>query len=243
MRLALISALGATLFLWPFAGAGVPPFAPALTLALAGLGALVLLEAGTRRLDTRALALLATIAAVDAGLRLAVVTGVGGFSPVFFLILCGGYVFGASFGFLCGSLALIVSALATGGVGPWLPYQLFAAGWVGVAAGMLPRPGGMVRVRHLLPLALVAAAAGFGFGLVMDTWDWTAFYRGAPDFGWTPGLAPLSAAARFMRFYVATSLAYDSLRAAGNVLLILLLGPPVINALVRVRARMSFEIV
>lgn len=243
MRLAALSAVGAALFLWPFAGGTGPAFAPALALALAGVAALVLLESGARRLDSRRLALLAALAAIDAGLRLAVVTGIGGFSPVFFLILCAGFVFGPSYGFLTGALALLVSALATGGVGPWLPYQVFAAGWVGVAAGLLPRPRGGVRARDLVALGAVGVLAGLAFGAIMDLWDWTAFYRGAPDFGWVPGLDPATALVRFARFYLVTSLAYDSLRAAGNALMILLLGAPVVAALVRLRARLTFEVV
>ena len=36
--------------------------------------------------------------------------------------------------FLLGVLTLLVSAILTGGVGPWLPYQMFTAGWVGLSA-------------------------------------------------------------------------------------------------------------
>ena len=139
-------------------------------------------------------------------------------------------------GFLTGALALLASAIATGGIGPWLPYQVFAAGWVGVAAGC-------VRGRGLWALALTGAACGIAFGVLMDVWDWSTFYRGAPDFGWSPGLSPGAALARFGRFYLVTSLAYDSLRSAGNVVMVLLFGPAVVAALVRVRSRLGFEVV
>ena len=75
----------------------------------------------------------------------------------------------------------------------------------------------------------------------MDVWDWTTFYRGAGGFGWVPGLSTLDALRRFGDFYLATSLAYDSFRSIGNVLMILLLGPPVIAALKRLRLRLKFE--
>jgi len=44
-------------------------------------------------------------------------------------------------------------------------------------------------------------------------------------------------------FYLVTSLAYDSFRAVGNGALVLLLGPPVLTALRRLRARLTLEII
>lgn len=237
MSLAIASAVGLLLFIWPFLGLRLPPEAPAIAVAAGTLLALGLVEMGARRLDSRRLALLAALAAIDAALRLALVTGIGGFSPVFFLILCAGFAFGPSFGFLTGGTALLVSALATGGVGPWLPYQVFAAGWVGAAAGVAARAG-----RGTWLLAAVGAATGFAFGALMDVWDWT-YFRGSPDLGWVPGLAPLETLARFGRFYLVSSLAYDSFRAAGNAILVLLLGPAVLAALARLRSRLTLEFV
>lgn len=237
MRLGLASLVGLFLFAWPFLGIGLPPDTPAIALAVGTVAALLTIEAISRRLDSRLIALLAVLAAVDAALRMALVTGIGGFSPVFFLILCAGYVFGPTYGFLCGGTALIVSALATGGVGPWLPYQVFAAGWVGALAGLAG-----LRLHGLWPLAVVGFLTGFGFGALMDVWDWT-YFRGAGGLGWLPGLAPAVAAGRFASFYLVTSLAYDAFRAVGNVLLVLLLGPPVIAALARLKARLTVEIV
>jgi len=234
MRLALLSALGIALFLWPFFGGTPPTYIPALAVAVATVAALALLEFGARRLDSRGLALIAALAALDAGLRLALVTGIGGFSPVFFLILCAGFVFGPTFGFLTGALALLVSALATGGIGPWLPYQVFAAGWVGAAAGLATG-------RRLWVLAVIGALTGLAFGALMDVSDWTTFYRGAAGFGWVPGLSTLEALQRFGHFYLVTSLAYDSFRSVGNVLMIVLMGAPVVAGLKRLRLRLKFE--
>jgi energy-coupling factor transport system substrate-specific component len=235
---------GAGLFLWPLLGLGPPGTGVALAVAVGAVGAMIALEAGSRRLDSRRLALLATLAAIDAGLRLVLVTGIEGFSPIFFLILCAGYAFGPSFGFMVGGMSLLVSALATGGVGPWLPFQVFAAGWVGAAAGLLSGLSGSVPGRtQLAILALFAGLCGFAFGIAMDTWDWTTYYRGAPDFGWVPGLDPGAMLSRFGRFYLATSLVYDSFRAVGNAVLVLFLGRPVIAALVRFRARFTTVLV
>lgn len=242
-RLVAVSAVGVLLFVWPFAGVSAPAFAPAMAVALAAVVALGLLEVGARRLDSRGIALLAAIAAVDAALRMALVTGIGGFSPIFFLVLCAGFAMGAEFGFLAGAAALLVSALLTGGIGPWLPYQVFATGWVGALAGLAgARFRGPVTYVQVAVLAAVGLATGYLFGALMDVWDWTAFYAG-PSLGWSPGMAGGEALARFGRFYLVTSLAYDSFRAVGNALAVLLLAAPVIAALRRLRARMTFVVV
>src|SRR5207302_10898169 len=135
-ELGSISLLGIAMFLWPFLTSGAPPESVVLAIALGLVAVLAVVEAGTRRLDARRFALLATIAAIDAALRLVLVIGVEGFSPFFFLVLVAGYVYGPSYGFLCGATSLLASAVATGGIGPWLPYQAIACGWVGMAAGL-----------------------------------------------------------------------------------------------------------
>jgi energy-coupling factor transport system substrate-specific component len=240
-----VSLVGVLLFLWPFLGSGLPPSTPAWTLTLACVAGLFLVEAGTRQLDSRAVALLAAIAAIDTALRLAVIEGIGGFSPIFFLVLCSGYVFGSSFGFLAGALSMLVSALAGGGVGPWVPYQVFAVGWVGVAAGLAGqwRTPGTPRWRDVLVLAGVGAAMGYAVGALLDITDWVPVYRGNPTLGWEPGMDPATSLLHFARFYLLTSLAYDTFRAVGNVLMVLAFGMPVLGALSRLRARLTFEVV
>jgi energy-coupling factor transport system substrate-specific component len=239
-----VSLGGLVLFCWPFLGSGLPANTPAWTLMVAGLAGLLLVEAGTRQLDSRAVALLAAIAAVDAALRLTVIVGVGGFNPVFFLVLCAGYVFGTSFGFLAGAFSILVSALLSGGVGPWVPYQVFGLGWVGVAAGLAgtwrrPTPG----LRDLLVLAAVGAVMGWLYGALLDVTDWVPIYRGNPTLGWLPGMSAATALVHFARFYLLTSLAYDTFRAAGNVVMVMALGAPVLAALARLRGRLTFEVV
>jgi energy-coupling factor transport system substrate-specific component len=243
MKLAAISAAGLALFSWPFAMSNVPPQSLAVGIALGMVAVLVFTEVATRQLDARRLALLAAIAAIDSALRLLLVIGVAGFSPIFFLILVAGYVYGPSFGFLCGATSLLASAVATGGIGPWLPYELFGCGWVGMLAGIAGlRRNAVPQWHDVAVLALVGIITGFAYGALLDVWDWTTFYRSTPSFGWLPSL-PLSAAwQRFTHFYLATSLVYDTFRAAGNALLVAVLGIPVIAAFSRLRSRFSAEV-
>jgi energy-coupling factor transport system substrate-specific component len=239
-----VSLAGLVLFAWPFAGSGLPADTPAWALMLACVAALLLVEAGTRQLDSRAIALLAAIAAIDTALRLALIVGIGGFNPIFFLVLCAGYIFGPSFGFLAGALSILVSAIVGGGVGPWVPYQVFGAGWVGVVAGLAGHwrsttPG----IRDVITLAAVGAVMGYVFGALLDVTVWVPAYRGNPALGWDPGMPTATALLHFARFYLLTSFAYDTFRAAGNVVMVLALGVPVMAALSRLRARLTFEVV
>jgi len=242
----VVSLGGIVLFAWPFLGSGLPASTPAWTLTLACVIGLFLVEAGMRQLDSRAVALLAAIAAIDTALRLAVIEGIGGFSPIYFLVLCAGYVFGASFGFLAGALSILVSALAGGGMGPWVPYQVFAVGWVGVAAGLAGQWSRGSRVpdwRDVLLLAAVGGVMGWVVGALLDITDWIPVYRGNPTLGWQPGMDAAPSLIHFGRFYLLTSLAYDTFRAVGNVLMVLALGAPVMAALARLRVRLTFEVV
>src|SRR4029077_16654054 len=214
--------------------------ATSVALSLGIVAVLMFVEASTRRLDARRFALLAAIAAIDAALRLVLVTGLGGFSPIFFLILAAGYVYGPAYGFLAGSVSLLASAVATGGIGPWLPYEMLGCGLVGLIAGLAGfRRSGPVTWRDIAVLATVGAVTGFAYGALLDIWDWTAFSRGAPGFGWEPGLAPAAALARFGRFYVATSVVYDCFREAGDAHAALSLGAPVLAGLMRMRSRLN----
>ncbi|HEX7492473.1 MAG TPA: hypothetical protein VF337_12300 [Candidatus Limnocylindrales bacterium] len=250
--IALVSLAGVFIFIWPFLGLGITPQEPALMVTVAAVAALVLMEVGARRLDSGRLALLASLAALDAALRLAMVNGVAGFSPIFFLVMAAGYEFGPSYGFLVGAFSLLVSAVVTGGVGPWLPYETFAVGWVGMssgAAGSLVRRFRPAR-KAWLPsrldigvLVFVAVVTGFAYGALTDIYGWVTFYRGVENVGWIPGMAAGDSLAQFGRYYVLTSVAWDAFRAAGDSVAVLVFGAPVLMALGRLRARLGYEIV
>jgi energy-coupling factor transport system substrate-specific component len=189
---------------------------------------------------SRMVALLGVLVAIDATLRL--VPTVLGASPIFLLIMLVGAVFGASFGFQMGALTILVSAVITGGMGPWLPYQMLGAAWIGLTAGWLPR-GGPER-RRLAVLAAFAATWGLLFGALMNLWFWPFGAPGAGETGslyWTPGLSFSETVERYARFYLVTSLGFDLFRAAGNVALMLVLGGPVLRLLERYHRRFSWE--
>jgi energy-coupling factor transport system substrate-specific component len=210
--------------------------APWIFLALVPLlVAILLAELADGALDAKAVAILGVLVACGAALR-APTTGVTGFTGVFFLLLPGGRVFGRGFGFVQGALTLFASGLLTGGVGPWLPFQMLAAAWVGFFAGCLPRATGR---RELALLAGYGAVAGLAYGLVMDMWFWP-FGTSGTELHFVAGAPVAENLRRFWAFHVASALGFDIPRAIGNVALVLVAGPPVLAALHRAARRAAF---
>lgn len=243
---------GIIAFLYPFilAALGLDPGpsrgieVPLLFTLLATTSLLALLDAlTTQRLEradrARVIALLATLVTLDAAMRF--VPSLIGASPIFFLIILSGNIFGARFGFLMGALTLLVSAVLTGGIGPWLPFQMLSAGWVGLTAGWLPR-----RPHRLWRPLLCIHGVGWGFlfGALMNLWFWPFAAPGVTDAAglyWVPGLSLAETLRAYIRFYFATSLLFDGTRAFGNGLLVLLLAEPVAHALERWRDRLLWH--
>lgn len=240
------SLLGLAMFAWPLVASMLPratsQSAPWLLVALLPvLLVLTLAQLSGDGLDPRTLALLGVLAAINAALRL-LSAGTGGIELYFFLLVLAGYVFGPTFGFLLGTLSLFVSALLTAGVGPWLPFQMFAAGWIGLGAGLLGRAlNGRVRPRgiaEMTALAVYAAVAAYFFGALMNLWFWPFILGADTAVSYVPG-GPLGEnLRRFVVFTFTTStLTWDTVRAVTNVVAILLLGRPVLGTLRRARRR------
>lgn len=214
---------------------------PLLTIVLVTLClAILLVEFQGRQTNAKIVAALGVMVAGTAALRFIEVgiPGPGGFSPVFLPIIIGGYVFGPRFGFLLGTMGILVSALITGGVGPWLPYQALAAGWVGLGAGWLPHLD-----RPAWQLALLIGYGllwGFLYGLILNLTTWP-FLAGDPAQTWQQGEGVGAALRSYGVYYLATSAVWDAARAAGNVALLAALGVPLVRALGRFRDRLTFE--
>lgn len=237
----LANLIGLAGFLYPFLGLPADfVAAPVIFFALVSSAlALLLVDVATRELDARILAVLGVLAAVNAALRLAETTLLvmpGGFSPIFLLIILVGYTFGGRIGFLYGAVSLLASALATGGLGPWLPFQMMAAAWVGLGAGWLPHP--QRREWQVALLTGYGALWGLLFGALLNLYFWP-YFSGGPG-GWIAGLAPLEALRRYAIFYAVTSLGWDALRAAGNLALLLALAAPLLRVLERFQRRMGY---
>lgn len=216
--------------------------AQALTMVLLTLTiGILLLEVQGQATSAKMVAALGLLIAATSVLRFleVAIPGPGGFSPIFVPIIIAGYVFGARFGFLMGTLTMFVSALLTGGVGPWLPYQMFATGWVGLTAGLLPEVEN--QFWQLVMLASFAFVWGVLYGVLMNLFFWP-FMSGGISEGLQPGQSIGTTLANYGAFYFTTSFIWDLTRASGNMVLMLALGLPAVRALQRFRDRFQFQV-
>ncbi|MFG2406976.1 ECF transporter S component [Streptomyces brevispora] len=244
--LVLISAIGVVAFGWPLlAGADsglahsqdAPWLFAALLPLLVGVVVAMIADAG---LDAKAVAMLGVLAAVGAALR-PLGAGTAGLEPMFFLMVLSGRVLGPGFGFVLGSVTMFASALLTGGVGPWMPFQMLSMGWFTMGAGLLPGPDRLRGRAELLMLAAYGAVASFAYGTVMNLYGWTIVPGLGSGISFHPG-DPLSEnLVRFLAYCTATSVGWDLGRAVLTVVLSLTVGAALLKALRRATRRAAFE--
>lgn len=239
----LCSVTGLMAFAWPLLvdpGSGLAHKADAplvLALLLPLLLAVVLAEISEGGLDIKAIALLGVLSAVGAALR-PLGAGTAGLETVFFLLILGGRVFGAGFGFVLGATTLFASALVTGGVGPWLPFQMLGAAWVGWGAGLLPRATGRAEIGLL---AAYGAVAGLAYGMLLNLSFWPFATGLSGQLSFVPGASPAENLHRFVVFSLATSLGWDLGRALTNAVLVAITGRAVLGTLRRGARRAAFD--
>ena len=241
--LAATTLVGLAAFLWPFLaqpGSGLAHSSDApwlFVLLIALLAALVMAELSGGGLDAKTVAVLGVLAAAGGALRV-LSAGTAGLEPMFFLVVLSGRVLGRGMGFVLGALAVLVGAFLTGGIGPWVPFQMIAAGWVGFGAGCLPRAGG--RPERMI-LAVYGLAAGLLYGLVMNLWFWPVVTSGVPaGMAFVPGDQVTANISHYATFYLTTSLAWDLPRGVLTAVLVLVAGRPVLASLRRGTRRAAF---
>jgi energy-coupling factor transport system substrate-specific component len=245
-RTAIVAAaatvIGLACFLWPFlltpgrfAGSTLPPLMFGFTLVL--VLAVLFAEIADGGIDAKAIAMLGVLSAINAGLR-PLGAGTAGIETVFFMLVLAGRVFGPGFGFALGCTSLFASALITGGVGPWMPYQMFASAWIGLFAGLLPPCRGRWEIA-LLALYGVLAAYLYGFMLNLQFWPFSV--DPGSSIAYLPGAPFTEQWHRYLVFDATTSLGWDTGRALTDLVAIVLLGPGVLHTLRRAARRARFE--
>ena len=240
----LLTVVGIGAFLYPFwlpsealpneAHAGDAPLVAAVVGALAvGAVTLELRRGGMSGATVAILGVLSATAGLGKLLDLP-----GGGSGVFFLVILAGAAFGARFGLLLGLCSFVVGAILTGGIGPWLPFQMLGLGWIGAGAGLVGRAtAGRRPPVEVAALAAYGWLGGFLFGAVLNLWFWP-FAVGDGPLSWHPGLSLGETLEHYRSFYVATSLAWDAAGATVNALLIVLTGRPLLRVLRRFANRL-----
>lgn len=244
----LMVGLGAVAFTWPFlvpADAlprqGHTATGPLLAAALTGLVVLAVgLETRERGLSGASVALLGVLAAAAGLLRLLNLPGGG--NGIFFLVVLAGAALGPRFGLLLGMLAMAVSSVLIGGIGPWLPFQMLTLGWMGGSAGLL----GRLTRRLATPAEVGVLAAhgwlwGFVFGVVMNLWFWPFIVDGGA-LSYAPGAGVAANLARYWGFYLVTSFAWDAAAATSNAVLIAVTGAALLATLRRFADRLEPEV-
>ncbi|AWB93653.1 ECF transporter S component [Aeromicrobium chenweiae] len=242
------SVAGLMMFLWPLLLAPDqdttrvdPPFFFLLLLPLiVGVVVAELTEGG---MDSKALAMLGVLTAINAAMR-ALGAGTAGIELVFFLLILAGRVFGAGFGFVLGCTSLFASALITSGVGPWMPFQMLASAWIGMGAGMLPRRfTGKAEIAVLVVYGIVIS---YLYGLLMNMSSWP-FLLGVEVPGHEGGLSFVPGAPlwdnlhRFGIYTLLTSTAgWDTGRAITNSIALVALGPAILATLRRAARRARY---
>jgi len=238
--LAIASLFSIAGFIWPFfySEQDLPRTQLFFWIAILAATALVIFEVSSSGLDAKSVALLGVLAALISALR-PLGAGAVGIEPMWFVLILSARVFGASFGFLLGIISMFASALLTGGLGPWLGYQMFAAAWIGMAAGLLPkRVSGKSEIAMLLAFGALAAGV---FGILMDLQFWPWALGSNTQLSYLPGGTIAENLSRFITFHFASAMAWDIPRAIFTCVLIAFTGPSVLSALRRTYTRAAFS--
>ena len=243
--LALVSAAGLAMFAWPLFqhephGVAHGHDAPLVFIVLLPcLIAVVLAEMTAGRIDTKTLAMLGVLSAIGAVLR-PIGAGTAGIETMLFLLILAGRVYGPGFGFVLGATAMFTSALLTAGVGPWLPFQMLGAAWVGLGAGLLPLRALRGRGEIAL-LAVYGVVSAYAFGFLLNLWFWPFSAGSTSKLSFIAGASVLTNLHRFVLFCFATSaIGWDTGRAVTNVVAIVAVGPTVLITLRRSARRAAF---
>ena len=199
--------------------------------------ALIITLVSQEELGSKKIALLGTLTALIAALR---PLGIGaiGIEPMWFALILSARAMGPTFGFLLGSLSMLLSALLTGGVGPWLSYQVCAAALIGCAVALIPRKFRGRRETVALVVYGVFASALFGVAMNLQFWPWAL--GSGTELSYIPGAGLLENLSHFFTYHFLSSLAWDIPRAILTATLIALGAKPILGALRRLQIQSRF---
>lgn len=238
IAVALVSAVSLLGFLWPFFVSSDTSSPQWIFLAATPIALLLFfIKVSNGDLDAKSVALLALLSALIAALR-PLGTGAVGIEPMWFILILSARVFGPAFGFLLGALSMVLSAFITGGIGPWLAYQSFAAAWIGLGVAIIPRS--LRGRKEILALIIYGIFAAQFFGIAMDLQFWPWYLGVDSQLSYIPGGQFSENLQRFFTYHFLSALAWDIPRAIFTSILIAIAGKPVLGALRRAYTRARF---
>jgi energy-coupling factor transport system substrate-specific component len=238
IALFLTSAISALGFLWPFLineKQGHPQWIFLMATPFALL--LLLISSSNNQLDSKSIALLAVLTALIAALR-PMGTGAVGIEPMWFVLILSARVFGPSFGFLLGTLSMLLSAILTGGMGPWVAYQAFAAGWIGLGVAVIPRS--LRGKKEIFALVIYGILAAEFFGIAMDLQFWPWALGTDTQLSYLAGAPIAENLSRFFSYHFLSAMAWDIPRAIFTASLIAIAGKPILQTLRRAHTKAAF---
>lgn len=173
-------------------------------------------EAGKQKArDIVPIAVMAALAVVG---RLAF-AAIPSFKPMTAIVIIAGVVFGPQAGFLTGAVSALVSNFFFG-QGLWTPWQMFAWGLCGLAAGLI----GKTRLgKNRIFLSFFGFVSGYLFGIIMNIWHIIGFVR------------PVTRASVIA--VMVASFSFDITHAVSTTIFLLLLGKVWIVKLERIKVK------
>ena len=244
--LTFASAIALAMFVWPLLvvppeGQGHVGDAPLLfVIIMPVIIGVVIAELSSGGIDAKALAMMGVLAAVGAALR-PMGAGMAGIELVYFLLVLAGRVYGPGFGYVLGAVTIFTSALITAGVGPWMPFQMMTAAWIGMGAGLLPWRSLRGR-REIALLVVYAVFAAYLFGALMNLWFWPFVLHEGGQLSYVPGAPVLENLHTFFLYNLATSAwGWDTGRAITNAVAIVVVGPAVLLVLRRAARKAAWR--
>ena len=173
-----------------------------------------------RKPQPRELVIIAVLCAVSVAGRMVFIM-LPSFKPVLALVIISGVAFGGETGFLVGAVTMLVSDVMFS-VGPWTPWQMFAAGIVGFLAGVLFRKGLLRRSRVSLCI-FGALCAIIIYGGIMNP---ASVYMWAHEINWK----------QVVTSYV-TGFPVDAVHAAATWIFLWFAAEPMLEKLDRIKVK------
>lgn len=157
--------------------------------------------------------------------------GAIGIEPMWFALILISRVMGFRLSIVLAISSMTLSALLTGGIGPWLPWQILAAMIIAGGTSLIPKS--LRGRRETLLLAAYGVVAAELYGLIMDLSFWPLALGSGTQLSFSSEISWSANAVRFFKYHFIGALAWDVPRAILTSTLILLVGPSVLFAIRR----------